>query len=132
VDQRDDVSGGTPMSGYTQGRRDGYEAATDALLPYYGAALDEIYRLRAALAYESHVLKAHLELKTFPKSRRSLAGEQVSRMRATARYGTQGRRHATNLFFDSKTALEDAGASDVLTRDMWEREVDRAVSGGTQ
>jgi hypothetical protein len=92
---------------------------------YYSAALDEVYRLRAVLAYESHVLKAHLELKTFPKSRRTIAEDQVARMRATARYGTQGRRHSQDLFCDLKTALSDAGAAETLTRSAFEREVDR-------
>ena len=40
-------------------------------LANYTAALDEIYALRRALAYEARVTEAHYEgYKTFPKSRR--------------------------------------------------------------
>lgn len=97
------------------------------LLRYYSAALDEVYRLRAALASEARIIEAHVTLKSFPKSRRGFAEDQVQRMRATARYGTQGRRHSLDRHFDNKSALRDAGADECLTRDQFEREVDRAT-----
>ncbi len=50
----------------------------------YTDALREIYRLRTALAYEAHVLSKHLELATFPKSRRVSARAQVMRMQQCA------------------------------------------------
>ena len=54
-------------------------------LKYYSAALDEIYRLRRALAFEARVAEAHYEgLKSYPKSRRGYAEEQVARMREAA------------------------------------------------
>lgn len=46
------------------------------------ATLDEICRLRRAMAYEARVVEAHYEgYKTFPKTRRGIAEEQVARMR---------------------------------------------------
>lgn len=48
------------------------------------AALDEIYRLRLLLASEARILEAHLELKSFPKSRREFAVKSVQRMRLGA------------------------------------------------
>ncbi len=50
-------------------------------MAHYSAALEEIYRLRRALAYEARVIEAHLDYKTFPKSRRAVAEQQVYRMR---------------------------------------------------
>lgn len=47
-------------------------------------AIDEIYFLRSVLADESMILKAHLDYKTFPKSRREIAERQVERMRRFA------------------------------------------------
>lgn len=55
-------------------------------LENYTAALDEIYALRRALAYEARVVEAHLDYKTFPKSRREIAIEQVGRMRLAVKH----------------------------------------------
>ena len=45
----------------------------------------EVTRLREALAYEARVVEAHYEgYKTFPKTRRKYAEEQVERMRRAA------------------------------------------------
>lgn len=117
------------MSGYTQGRRDGYEAAVDALLPYYSAALDEVHRLRRALAREARIVEAHLDLKSFPKSRRVFAEEQVQRMRQSAR-GAAQLAYAGVDYQVMDGCMRMAGAASTLTRDQWEREVDR-VSGGS-
>jgi hypothetical protein len=54
------------------------------MLAHYSRALDEIYRLRQALAYEASVVDAHLGLKSFPASRRRFAEDQVKRMRRAA------------------------------------------------
>lgn len=102
------------------------EAAARDLLRYYSAALDEIYQLRAALASEARIVEAHLDLKSFPKSRRQFAEEQVNRMRAAARYGTRGRRYRVDRHYDAKDALRGVGAKETLTRDQFEQEVDRA------
>jgi hypothetical protein len=105
-------------------------SATMDMPRYYSAALDEIYELRAALAYEAMQQRGSLELKTLPKSVREASRAAVSRMEATARYGTRGRAHSTDERFRRQGLLKDVGASGLLTRDMWEREVDR-VSGGS-
>ena len=58
----------------------------DARLPdLFSDALDEIYRLRAASAYEATVLQEHLTFKTFPQPRRRYGEEQVQRMFDVAR-----------------------------------------------
>lgn len=44
----------------------------------------EVSLLKQALAHEARVLEAHLEYKSFPKSRRGFAEEQVDRMRHAA------------------------------------------------
>ena len=84
------------------------------------AALDEIYRLRKAMAYEAGVIAAHLDLKTFPKSRRYPAQQQIERMRSAAR--GEERSHSTVQARALRSALGDAGASETLTRDEWEHQ----------
>lgn len=89
------------------------------MLAHYSAALDEIYRLRRALAYEASVLAVHLELASFPKSRRRFAEEQIVRMRLAA----QG---ATRAAYDEVSrpgmdhAAEEARMPKTLTRGQWE------------
>lgn len=90
---------------------------------HYFDALDEVYALRALLAHEALVLKAHLGYKTFPKSRRAIAEEQVERMQQAARgqvkqdyTGSEQRKHA----------LTEAGAPEILTRGQWEDNRGRA------
>jgi hypothetical protein len=99
----------------------------DDLLPHYSRALDEIYRLRTALAYEAGALTAHLEYKTFPKTRRALAEEQLLRMRRAA----QGESEAAYAGIES-WALESARRDSrmgKLTRGQWEIGTD-GPSGG--
>lgn len=78
-------------------------------------ALDEIYRLRRVLAYEALVTEAHLTYKSFPKSRRAVAEDSSTRMKAAARgrvrpaYGG-----VASWAFDS--AMREAGAPETLTR----------------
>jgi hypothetical protein len=56
--------------------------------PNYARALDDIYNLRRAAAYEARVLEAHYEgLKSFPKTRLRIAEESVARLRHLARGG---------------------------------------------
>lgn len=59
----------------------------DWMLRHYGRALDEIFLLRSALAYEAETLRNHLALASFPKSRRASAEEQIARMLASAKGG---------------------------------------------
>lgn len=77
-------------------------------------AIDEIYELRTLLASEARILEAHLDFKTFPKSRRAIAEESVERMRAGARGGgfrdPQGR---------AKQEYRALTGSQTLTNSQW-------------
>lgn len=91
------------------------------MLDHYSAALDEIYELRRALAYEARVVEAHYEdFKTFPKSRRRIAEEQVQRMRKAA----SG--HAELAYAGTPHYSLDASAKEAmpngLSRGQWEAE----------
>ena len=83
------------------------------------AAVDEIFFLRALLADEASITEAHLDYKTFPKSRRGEAQAQVDRMRRAARGDLDG---AAREGFVAKRALLQAEASQTLTNDQWARQ----------
>lgn len=85
----------------------------------YSAALDEVWALRRALAYEASVAEVHGEYKTFPQSRRRFLAEQVERMRRAAR-GEAERAYASTNSRSIDHALREAGASQTLTRFEWE------------
>ncbi|QKW15428.1 hypothetical protein [Verrucosispora sp. NA02020] len=87
-------------------------------LAHYSAALDEIHRLRAVLAYEAAVTAAHLGYATFPKSRREAAENQVERMRSAAR--GEPASHGSVSHMSLRHGLREAGASETLTRWQWE------------
>jgi hypothetical protein len=91
------------------------------MLRHYVAALDEIYRLRVALATEARITKAHLLLKTFPASRRTIAEEQVERMERAAR-GETADAYPCSPFRVDKEMLRLAGAPTTLTRAAWEEQ----------
>ena len=94
----------------------------DTIDPAYSAALDEIFRLRCVLAYEARIIEAHLDLATFPKSRRPIAEDQVGRMRAAA--GGAAVETYRNLdWWKLKAQLLEATGNDMLTRRQWEQEV---------
>lgn len=81
--------------------------------------LDEVWRLRRLCALHALGIEADLAYKTFPKSRRSFAEERVRKMRLAA----QGKAReaiagTTNVVM--RAALGAAGASEILTRSMWE------------
>lgn len=84
-------------------------------------ALDEIWHLRRALAYEAAVNEAHLQLKTFPKSRRQIVLGQIERMREAAR-GAVLRAYAGLHTQSIDGAMDRAGAEPTLTRGQWERQ----------
>lgn len=79
-------------------------------------AIDEIYFLRALVADEAAIIEGHLSYKTFPKSRRGLAEDQVERMRRVARGEMYA---AAREGFDQKRALKTAGADDLLLNHHW-------------
>lgn len=56
--------------------------------PNYARALDDIFDLRRAAAYEARVIEAHYDgMKSFPKTRLRIAEESVARLRNLARGG---------------------------------------------
>lgn len=87
----------------------------DALL---SRALDEIYALRAALAYEASRTSADLDMKSYPKSRRAIAEQAIERMQAAAR-GQAARAYAGKSSTFLKHSLREAGASETLTLTEW-------------
>lgn len=88
-------------------------------LAVFSAALDEIYALRQALAYEALVVDNHLAYRTFPKSRRDHAEQQVARMQACAR-GDAKATYDRDTWASRRHALREAGASDTLTSAEWQ------------
>lgn len=91
-------------------------------LVYYSAALDEIYRLRAALAREAELRRDDLTLKTYPAGRRPIGQRAVERMNAAARGDVDGAYPG----LDAKQALRTAGADEGFTHHDWKQHVDRA------
>lgn len=83
-----------------------------------GDLLDEVYALRRALAYEASVVAAHLTLKSFPKSRREFAENQIERMRLAA-CGGSALAYAGTSSLSLRSAFKEAGASESLTRSNW-------------
>lgn len=81
-----------------------------------GLALDEIYLLRGVMADEAMIIKAHLGYKTFPKTRRQIADEQVVRM---ALFAEGQLRAATRYGFDIVRALRLVEVPQVLTISRW-------------
>lgn len=86
--------------------------------PHYSRALDEIYRLRAALAREAQVVETCLDFATLPVTVRKFMEKQVPRMRAAARGEQEA--YADMNITRTKAALASAGASETLTRVAWE------------
>lgn len=80
------------------------------------AAIDEIYFLRAVIADEAGIIEAHLDYKTFPKTRRKIADEQIARMKRIA----GGEMYAASRDrFDQSLALRRIGVPDLLTNYQW-------------
>lgn len=79
------------------------------------AALDEIYRLRRALAYEASAAEVHGSYKTFPKSRRGELVASIDRMRLAAR-GQSDVAYADRSGKSLHWAMREADAPDSLTR----------------
>jgi hypothetical protein len=89
-------------------------------------ALDEIYALRRALAFEAGVVEAHMTYKSFPKSRRRIAEHQAERMRASARGDVQVQYSGCNAQ-SLHNAMTKAGASNTFTTASWKAECDRSL-----
>ena len=96
---------------------------TNIDLRHYSRALDEIYFLRSLMAAEARVTEAHLELKSFPKSRRGFAEESVERMRRCAQGDAEGVfSEWGDVFGRAQRELRSSRASPTLTRSQWENE----------
>lgn len=88
-------------------------------------AIDEIYQLRLLLASEARILEAHLDFKTFPKSRRQIAEESVARLRS----GALGNPSPVNPG-RAKQEYRILSGSQTLTNSQWRSE--RETAGGSE
>lgn len=86
-------------------------------MAHYSAALDEIFRLRTALAYEAAVIQNRLAGRKAPKSGHSPAEEQVARMRRAARGDVASHSTVPPEVARKSRCLADM---DGLTRWQWE------------
>lgn len=91
---------------------------------HYSRALDEIYRLRALMAYEARVVDANLHFKSLPKHCRESMERQKVRMQRAAQ-GKASMVKANISWVGIRDALREAGAEEGLTVQQWEEEVGR-------
>lgn len=94
-------------------------AERDEMLAHYSRALDEIYRLRQAMAYEAIVLDRNTGWRSLPVTVRRVMARQSERLFRAAcgrvEFAYEDVKPAT-----LREALIDAGASETLTRAQWE------------
>lgn len=96
------------------------EKAAGDMLAAYSAALDEIWMLRRALAYEARVVEAHtLDIIRLGQNRRDHLVRAIDRMRASARGSVMPTYAHVNARVMGR-CMEEAGAKDGLTRNAWE------------
>ncbi len=93
------------------------------LLWHYGSALDEVYRLRALVAYECEMIGQYLEYASIPKGLRHRLEWQQARLRRAA----QGLARDVILEDVSgwsrvKSSLRRVTGRQTLTRSEWESE----------
>ena len=100
------------------------------MLAAYSAALDEVYALRRAMAFEARVVEAHpLDLRALGKNRRHQLERAVERMRGAARGESAASYSAVN-HRSLDRAMEQASGSNLLTRSSWEASlIDRKGDG---
>lgn len=84
--------------------------------------LDEVYFLRHILVSEARILEAHLDFKTFPKSRRAYAESSVERMRTAAKGGAISLFREPYPYQNSKREMQAIGGSQTLTIWQWNEE----------
>jgi hypothetical protein len=90
---------------------------SEEMLKHYSRALDEIFRLRRALAFEAHITEGITNLyASLPKGARRELLTHVERMRRAAR-GEVTHAGIDHLLQES---LAMAGAPETLTREQWE------------
>jgi hypothetical protein len=108
------------------------QAEMTTMLGHYSRALDEIYKLRRALAYEARVTTGLLNYASLPKGASERIETMGNRLRAAARgevdlaYGMRSG--------EGQRLLMDAGALPTLTRQRWEKQApsdtETSPSGG--
>lgn len=90
-------------------------------------ALDEIFALRRALAYEARVIEAHtLDISRLGKNRREHLERCIVRLCAAARGDVEATYAGVNRR-SLERCMEDAGAENRLTRHSWLAEKDGAA-----
>lgn len=92
----------------------------DRTFAHYGAALDEIYRLRGQLALEARALRFALSYSSLPVGVRKIIRESKGRLEAAAKGKVFDIVETTPEMVQA--ALHAAGASPTLTRAQWEAE----------
>jgi hypothetical protein len=93
---------------------------TNEEMKHYSAALDEIWWLRQALAYEAQVIEAQaLDIPRLAKGRREILERRVESMKQAAR-GEVIQAYADRKSFSLRNAMKLAGAPETLTRHQWE------------
>jgi hypothetical protein len=91
---------------------------TDEELAHYSAALDEVWRLREALAIEAAVIERRLG-PAADNGRWTPAKEQITRMREAAQGDTKSHRSFAG---EARRHARDAAGMQGLTRWQWENE----------
>jgi hypothetical protein len=95
------------------------DAELAAVLAHYSRALDEVYRLRKAAAYEATLLDVHLRWKSLPSTARQAMDRQAQRLYRAARGDAEQAYKAVDGRA-LREALLDAGAEEGLSRAQWE------------
>lgn len=89
-------------------------------MEHYSRALDEIWLLRRALAYEAEVVAVQaVDAKALGKGRRAILSRSVDRMQQAAR-GKVGAAYSGVSRRSLDGCMEDAGGEQGLTRSQWE------------
>lgn len=103
---------------------EGLFSRSGPISPYYSAALDEIWHLRKALAYEESILRGYLDFSTLPKSIATSIGHQRARMSYAIKRGAQ---RAYRLIPNEAmmNIVHLSAMPNTLTRWSWEEEVER-------
>jgi hypothetical protein len=98
------------------------------LVEELSAALDEVWRLRRALAYEAAVLHATLGYKTFPKSRRWVTEDAEERM-ILAALGDSQIAYADVSDQSLRFAMRAIRGRQTLVRSDWRNGREEATNG---
>jgi hypothetical protein len=100
-----------------------WQVKHDEVLAEYSLALDEVWRLRRALAYEARAVEANcgLDLKSYPTARRRQMIAAIERMRQSAK-GNSETVYAGMSAMSLRAEMRAVCGSETLTRSQWEAE----------